>query len=192
MDGDQLGRLIYLVLLGSVIGGYFLLEGRKRMGKMAQQASIWALIFVGAMAGFGLWGDIRSTAPRQQVIADEGRVEVPRAPDGHYHLTLQINGQAIPFVVDTGATNLVLTREDAARVGIDTDDLAFIGQANTANGTVRTAPVRLDSVELGPFHDRGVRAWVNGGEMDGSLLGMDYLQRFSSIEFAGGRLVLKR
>lgn len=192
MDGDQLGRLIYLVLLGSVIGGYFLLEGRKRMGKMAQQAAIWGLIFIGMMAGYGLWSDIRSTGPRQQIVAEEGRIEVPRAPDGHYHLTLQVNGQPIPFVVDTGATNLVLTRADAARVGIDTDELAFVGTASTANGTVRTAPVRLDSVEIGPFRDTRVRAWVNGGEMDGSLLGMDYLQRFSSVEFTGGRLVLTR
>ncbi|WP_095589351.1 retropepsin-like aspartic protease family protein [Actibacterium ureilyticum] len=192
MDGDQLGRLIYLVLLGAVVGGYFMVEGRKRLGKVAQQAAIWGLIFVGMMAGYGLWSDIRSTGPRQQVYATEGRIEVPRSPDGHYHLTMQINGTAIPFVVDTGATNMVLTRADAARVGIDTDSLAFIGQANTANGTVRTAPVRLDSVEIGPFRDSGVRAWVNGGEMDGSLLGMSYLQRFSSVEFAGGRLILTR
>ena len=192
MDGDQFGRLIYLVLLGAVVGGYFFVESRQRLGKLAQQGAVWGLIFVGMMAGYGLWSDIRSTAPRQQVIAEEGRIEVPRGPDGHYHLTLQINDTPVQFVVDTGATNLVLTQKDAARVGIDAGDLAFVGQAQTANGTVRTAPVRLDSVELGPFRDTRVRAWVNGGEMDGSLLGMDYLQRFSSVEFSGGRLVLRR
>jgi aspartyl protease family protein len=57
---------------------------------------------------------------------------------------------------------------------------------------VRTAPVRHDSIELGPVRNEDVRAVVNGGQMDGSLLGMSYLQRFSSIEITGGKLVLTR
>jgi len=86
----------------------------------------------------------------------------------------------------------VLSRRDAAAAGIDTGALIFTGRARTANGTVRTAPVRLDSLAIGPFEDRDVRAVVNAGEMDGSLLGMDYLRRFSSVEITGERLVLTR
>ena len=66
------------------------------------------------------------------------------------------------------------------------------GRAMTAHGEVRTAPVRLDSVELGPVLDRNVRAWVNEGEMDKSLLGMSYLQRWNRIEITGNALVLSR
>ncbi|WP_343030663.1 retropepsin-like aspartic protease family protein [Rhodovulum strictum] len=193
MDGDSLARLLYLVLLGSAIAGYFFVANRHRLGQVAQQAAIWGLIFVGVIAGFGLWSDIRrDVAPRQEVFADQARVEVPRAPDGHYYLTVRINGAPIRFVVDTGATDVVLTRRDAQRVGLDPDALDYIAEARTANGVVRTAPVRLELVELGPIEDRGVRAFVNSGEMRESLLGMGYLNRFARIELVRDRMILTR
>lgn len=187
------GRLIYLVLLGMVVAGYFFAQNRRDLPKVVQQGAIWALIFVGVIAGYGMWGDIRQTvAPRQMVQADAGLIEVPRQPDGHFYLTVEVNGTPVDFVVDTGASDVVLSRADAARVGLDPDALAYTGRALTANGTVQTAPVRLDSLRLGPYEDTRVRASVNGGEMDGSLLGMSYLERFARIEISGGRLVLTR
>ena len=78
------------------------------------------------------------------------------------------------------------------RIGIDPSDLAYLGSANTANGEVRTAAVRLDTVTLDGLTDRDVRAVVNDGEMDGSLLGMTYLGRFESITIKNNELVLSR
>lgn len=191
MQGEEIGRLIYLVLLGGAIAGYFIVQNRHRLGQMAQQAAVWGLIFVGLIAGVGLWSDIRSTVlPRQAVFADQGTIEVPRAPDGHFYLTLQINGTPVPFVVDTGASQLVLSRQDARRVGVDPAQLGFTGEARTANGIVQTAPVKLDRVALGPFEDRNMRAWVNAGEMDTSLLGMSFLQHFEKLEMTRDRLIL--
>lgn len=193
MTGDQIGQLTYLALLGGAIAFWLLLRNRTRLGQMAQYAAVWGLIFLGAIAAVGLWGDIRQTvAPRQNVMADEGRIAVPRAPDGHYYLTLDVNGVPVRFVVDTGASQVVLTREDAQRVGIDTGELAYLGRAMTANGEVRTAPVRLESIGTGPIRDDGFNAWVNSGEMPESLLGMSYLQRFDSIQIADGQLLLTR
>lgn len=193
MAGEDTARLIYLVLLGLAIAGYFVAAHRDRPGKIAQQAAVWGLIFLGVIAAAGLWSDIRrDVAPRQAVFAEAGRIEVPRSPDGHYYLTLQIDGTPVRFVVDTGATDLVLTRQDAARIGLAPDGLAYRGAARTANGEVATAPVWLDEVRLGPAVDTGVRAYVNGGEMDDSLLGMAYLQRFSRMEISDGMLVLTR
>jgi len=185
-------RLVYLVILGSAIGLWFFVQNRAARGKLAQYAAIWGLIFLGAIAVVGLWGDIRQTVqPRQSMMAD-GRIEVPRAPDGHYYLTAEVNGVPLRLVVDTGASQIVLSQSDARRAGIDTEGLVYTGRAFTANGEVRTAPVRLDRVEVGPIRDTNVRAVVNGGEMAGSLLGMEYLQRFSRVEITGGRLVLER
>lgn len=192
MEQVDLPSLVYLVILGSVIGLWFFVQNRASLGRLAQYAAIWGLIFVGAVAVVGLWGDIRQTVqPRQSVVAG-GRIELPRAPDGHYYLTLEVNGVALRFVVDTGASQIVLSRDDARRAGIDTESLVYLGRAFTANGEVRTAPVRLDRVAVGPIVDRDVRAVVNDGEMPGSLLGMDYLHRFSKVEISGGRLVLER
>ncbi|NHX27656.1 TIGR02281 family clan AA aspartic protease, partial [Escherichia coli] len=179
MSSNDYASLIYLVLLAAAVGGYFIAHNRRRKTQMAQQAAIWGLIFLGVIAAYGLWGDIRHTvAPRQTVIAEEGRIIVPRAPDGHYYVTAQVNGVTVPFVVDTGAGEMVLTRQDAARAGLKPDELRYFGQARTANGTVATAPVKLGEVRFGPFVDRNQRAWVNGGEMDMSLMGMGYLNHF--------------
>lgn len=191
MTSDDLGSLIYLVLLGAVLVFWMLVQNRNRLGQTVQQAMIWGLIFLGVIAAFGLWGDIRQTVmPVQQVTGD--RIELPRARDGHYYLTAEVNGRDLRFVVDTGASEIVLSREDANAIGIDPNTLIFTGRATTANGSVATAPVRLKTLTVGGITDTSVRAWVNNGQMDISLLGMSYLERFDRIEIVGGALILTR
>ncbi len=193
MTAEQTASLIYLSLLGSVIAGYFFLSHRRALGQSLRHMGLWALIFIGVITAYGLWSDLQgSVMPRQSVFVGEGRVEIPRSPNGHYHMTLEINGTPIRFVVDTGASDIVLSAEDAARVGVDTDGLAFLGSARTANGTVSTARILLDEVKVGEIADTGVPALVNGGEMDGSLLGMAYLDRFHEVRIGDGRMTLVR
>lgn len=192
MTEDNAGQLVYLTLLLLAIAGSYVLSNRRRIGEMARHAAIWALIFVGALAAVGLWQDIRrDVIPRQAVLSD-GRIELPAAADGHFYLMAEVNGAPVRFVVDTGASEMVLTRRDAERAGLDPDELVYLGQARTANGSVATASVTLDSVRVGPVEDRGVRALVNRGEMDVSLLGMGYLNRFEAIEMRRDLLVLTR
>lgn len=193
MTADNTASLIYLVLLGCAVGGWFFTTGRINIGKTLQMAMIWGFIFLGVVAGYGLWSDVqRQTMNNQMLQLGQGQISVPRQADGHYYLTLALNGENIRFVVDTGATDMVLTRNDARRSGIDPDTLHFLGTANTANGQVRTAPVRINTVRLGDITDTDVRASVNGGEMDGSLLGMGYLEKWGRIEISGGELRLTR
>lgn len=192
MTGEDWGRLAYLGLLLVAVGGW-LVTNRQGWSKNLQQASVWAFLFIGVIAGYGLWDDIRGQLlPGQAMVTGSGRIEVPRSFDGHYHLTVEINGAPVDVMVDTGATDLVLTTADARAAGLDVASLRFSDQAMTANGVVATAPVRLDTVRLGDVVQQNVRASVNGGEMPGSLLGMSYLERFGRIEISGGRLVLER
>lgn len=193
MGEYEIGRMIYLGLLGGALIIWFIAQNRNSLGKTAQQALVWGLLFIGVIAAYGLWDDVsRSVTPRQTVMADAGRIEIPRAPDGHYHMTAMVNDARIRFVVDTGATDIVLSRQDAAAAGIDLAGLLFTGRANTANGQVATAPIRLDRFSVEGIEDRNLRAWVNEGDMRQSLLGMSYLDRFSRIEIADGRLILTR
>ncbi|MCG6902964.1 MAG: TIGR02281 family clan AA aspartic protease [Rhodobacter sp.] len=192
MDSYDTGRIIYLVLLGSVIAAYYLISHRDKLGQTLRYAALWGLIFIGAIAAAGLWSDIRDDVAPRQSVASDGRITVPRSFDGHYYLTLQADGTAVNFVVDTGATDIVLSREDAQRVGINLAGLRFSDTANTANGVVRTARATLDELTLGPITDRNVTVWVNEGDMFGSLLGMAYLQRFARLEISDGTLVLVR
>ncbi|MEZ5755351.1 MAG: TIGR02281 family clan AA aspartic protease [Paracoccaceae bacterium] len=191
MDAETTGRLFYLSLLLVAVGGWVMVEYRKRMGEALRTALAWGLIFIGVMAGYGLWNDLRTDIAPQQILTQTGQIEVPRAEDGHYYLTLDINGTPIRFMADTGATNMVLSDRDARRLGIDTGELVYIGTAQTANGTVRTARTRLPEVVLGPHVDRDFPAWVNQGEMSDSLLGMDYLSLYR-VEIAGNRMILRR
>lgn len=189
----EIAHLIYLIVLLAMVAGWFFMQSRPNMNKSLQQAAVWGLIFTGAAAGVGLWQDItRDTVRQQLTISEEGEIVLPRGRDGHYYLTAEINGAAVRFVVDTGASDIVLTKADAARIGIDPEALDYLGRAGTANGETRTAFVRLDEVVVGPAVDHNVPAVVNDGDMSQSLLGMGYLQRWGRIEISGGELRLSR
>ena len=193
MNGDQIAQLSYLALLGAAIVMWFVTQNRLSLGKTVQMAAAWVFIFIGVIAVIGLWDDIRSTVnPAPQMTVSDHQIEVPRSVDGHYYLPMRVNGEPITFMVDTGASQIVLNSDDARRIGIDPDQLNYIGRASTANGVVRTAPVRLDSLELGPITDRNIGASVTEGDLDQPLLGMEYLQRFSNVQFSDGRLILSR
>lgn len=193
LEGFDFSRLIYLGILVSVLVFWFITHNRQSLGKTAQMAVAWGLIFLGVIAAVGLWDDISQTVrPRQTTPSAEGQISVPRARDGHYYLTLTINDHPIEFMIDTGATDVVLTQSDAARVGLNLDELTYYGRAMTANGEVRTAPVLLETVALGEIIDRDMTAWVNQGELEQSLLGMSYLQRWNRIEISDNALVLTR
>ncbi len=191
MENLPFDRLIYLVVLGAAVAGWFVAENRQSLGKSARMMLAWVLILLGFVAVYGLWEDIQGEFGPQQAVLEDGRlIEIPRGRDGHFHLTLELDGTDVDFLVDTGASDVVLTKNDAERIGLNLDELAFLGTARTANGEVRTAYTTIDEVVLGPVVFRNVRVAVNSGEMSGSLLGMSYLERFSRIEIIGDRMRL--
>ena len=103
-------------------------------------------------------------------------------------------GNAVNNMIESQleGVEFVVANTDAQAVGLNLAETDFLGKARTANGTVRVAYVTLDNVTLGPVTDRNVPASINDGEMDTSLLGMSYLQRFSKFEISLGELVLTR
>ena len=194
MSGESLASLGYFALLLVALGGAYLASHRQSVGKSLQMALVWGMIFMGCMAIYGLWGDISRDYGRKSlpITRQDGAIALPRAPDGHYYVTAEVNGTEIDFLVDTGASDIVLSRKDAARIGFDLDELAFLGSARTANGVVPIAYSRLKTIRLGPYLDQGISVSINGGEMDKSLLGMSYLGRFGRIEIAQDQLILQR
>lgn len=190
MEDFQIARLLWFGVLLVALGGWFILQFRKQPGQSLQYLAVWALIFVGVIAGYGLWQDIRADLRPAQVMRADGQIEIPLSRDGHFHATLAINDVPVSFVIDTGASMIVLSAQDAQRIGLEPDALPYIGEARTANGVVRTAPVRLDRVALGPFELSDVRAVVNQGQMDGSLLGMSWITQFAGVEITRNRLTL--
>lgn len=192
-DPDDLARLFYLTLLLLVLAAGTLFGRGRSLGKTLQQALIWTLIFAMAVIAYGFRDTLRSAVfPGAALQVQGDAIELRRAADGHFHATLDVNGIPVRFLVDTGASDIVLSAWDAERIGLDRAGLVYGGTAATANGTVRTAAVRLDRVEFGELIDRNLPAQVTSGALDVSLLGLEYLDLFASIEIRGDRMLLRR
>jgi aspartyl protease family protein len=97
----------------------------------------------------------------------------------------------VDFMVDTGASHVVLTLQDARRIGFSPAQLAFTEQFQSANGVVPAAPIELRELRIGQLRVFNLEAAVNGGPLPISLLGMSFLKRLSSYEVARGRLILR-
>ncbi len=112
---------------------------------------------------------------------------------GHFIVTARINNQPVKVLVDTGASAVALSHEDARRAGIHTFALKYTMPVSTANGVVRAAPVTLRRVEVNGVVVRNVKGWVMPrGAMRGTLLGMSFLSRLSMFKVDHGKLVLKQ
>jgi aspartyl protease family protein len=109
---------------------------------------------------------------------------------GHYFVTAEVGDADVEFLVDTGASLIALSYEDAERIGLDPDNLEYDGAVQTANGITRVAPITLDTVRVGQMEVDRVKAVVSKAPMGTSLLGMSFLRRLESYRVEDGNLVL--
>lgn len=131
-------------------------------------------------------------APRQQASASGFSVELRSDRRGHFEAEAEVNGRDISALVDTGATMVVLTYEDAERAGLDVRPSDFTATSRTANGMARNAPVTLDKLCIESVCVRDIRAMVaEEGRLHVSLLGMSFLGRLSRFEVRSGTLLLE-
>jgi len=115
---------------------------------------------------------------------------IPSGAGGHYFVTARVEDTDVRFVVDTGATEIVLSPHDAERIGLYLRDHHFTRKASTANGVVRAAPVTLRRLRIGALTLQDVDAVVNEAPMGDSLLGMGFLRRLEGYEVKWGKLIL--
>jgi len=121
--------------------------------------------------------------------------EIVLSPDrhGHFRVDGRIDARPLGFVVDTGATTIALTARDASGLGIHPSVNDYTMAVQTANGTVRAAPVTLNRVEVGSITMHDVKAIVlPDGALSDNLLGMTFLSRLHRYEYSNGRLVLEQ
>ena len=140
----------------------------------------------------GLRGQAQAATPAPMVAPATGdAAQVLKAPDGHYWADALIEGRAVRVMVDTGASVVALTRDDAARLGLDLQPADFSGTVVTASGPVRAAPVRLQAVAVAGARVTSVEALVVEHGLPHSLLGMSYLGRLSSFSATPVGLTLR-
>ena len=124
---------------------------------------------------------------------EASEIEIKMSPNGHFLLQATVNGKAIEFIFDTGATHVMLRPEDAKKLGFNEGELEFSQRANTAGGIVSFAKVILDEIKIGQLTVSDVVAGVSKKSvgMRVSLLGMSFLRRLRGYEVVGKRLILR-
>lgn len=187
------GAILLLVASG-------ILGSRKlNVGRAVRDIAIWVAILAGLVALYGFRDELSTIGlriagelePARGNETESGEMLYRRSADGHFYIDATVNGQAVRFLVDTGASDIVLSPADAARAGFKRSELSFNRQYQTANGIGWGAPVVLRSIEAGAIRFRGVAASVNDAPMSESLLGMGFLDRLSGFEVRGDSLILR-
>jgi aspartyl protease family protein len=119
-----------------------------------------------------------------------GALTLARAPDSHFYADAQVNGASVRFLVDTGASSVVLTGADARRAGIGSGD--YTALATGAGGEIKLMPVEVSRLTLGPVALDNVPVLVaEDGKLPVSLLGQSFLQRAGTVTIEGDRLTLR-
>lgn len=203
LGNDDFGQLVQLSALAALLATGFL-ASRGRVNETLRNAALWLLIMLVFVAGYIYRDDLQSVAGRMSAGLVPGRAVVVTGPageqilvlhkmdHGHFQVDAEVNGGRASMLVDTGASAVVLSYADAERLGLQPETLDFSLMVSTANGTAVAAPVRLDSLAIGPISRRDVRAMVAGpGKLDQSLLGMSFLGTLGSIEISGDELRLR-
>lgn len=134
--------------------------------------------------------DLRGPAPVAAAV-DDGAAQIVKGADGHFWAEAKVDGRAVRFLIDTGATAVALSQTDAKRLGIDTKGLDYSYKVMTASGQTRAAKVQLASVSVAGAKVRDVDALVIESGLETSLLGMSYLGRLSSFQATPRALILR-
>lgn len=130
-------------------------------------------------------------APDSHSTPSNSVVELKAGSNGHYQTEAEVNGRAIHVLVDTGATMVALTYEDAENAGLFLRSSDFTHTVSTANGTARVAPVMLDRISIGDITVRNVQGVVTEqGKLQTTLLGMSFLSRLARVDMRSGTLML--
>jgi aspartyl protease family protein len=177
-----------------------LLYARKvKAGETARGIALWLAVGAGLVLAFSfqdqlldVWYRLRSAViPSYPVQTGTGEMAISESPGGSYLVHGSINGTPVAFLVDTGASDIVLSPADARRIGVDMESLKFDHAYETANGQGRGAPYRVATLKVGGIVLHDVAVSINQAPMRTSLLGMSFLRRLKSFGFGDHKMVLR-
>lgn len=202
IPNDDLAGLVYFGLLGAVIGAT-VIGMHRNIGEMLRNMLIWLVMMLGLATGWLYQDQAREMvlrvagglAPGRPVSISDGNgpaVLIRKSLNGHFEAAGEVNGNPVSFLIDTGATSIALSHDDALRVGFSDDDLRYTLVINTANGKAKAAAVSLDTVTVGTVQRTGLRAVVaEPGQLDQSLLGMNFISSLTAFEMRRDEVILR-
>ncbi|WP_192181073.1 TIGR02281 family clan AA aspartic protease [Mesorhizobium amorphae] len=203
VENSDFSRLIWLGAIAALIGASLIRSGRP-LGDMARNLGTWAVIALALVAGYQYRYELQDIASRVTaglvpgsplalgVEDGHATVTLDKADNGHFEARIMINGAPIRAVVDTGATSIVLTAEDAQAAGFNPAALNFTIPVSTANGMARAAAVKTDEVAIGGIVRKDMPVMIAAPGMLGqSLLGMNFIGSLSGFDVRGDRMILR-
>ncbi|MGO4564723.1 TIGR02281 family clan AA aspartic protease [Rhizobium sp. 2YAF20] len=203
IDNNDFGRMVYLLPIATLVGAG-IWASRRTVSETLRNLLIWFVIILALATAYLYRNDAMAVGNRLLaglipgrafvVTTSEGGQEIilHKLLNGHFEADVRVNGQKIEMLVDTGASMVALSQEDAARVGIIPKNLTYSMTVMTANGRARAAPIELGNVSIGPISRRNVAATVaEAGKLDQSLLGMSFLETLGSMQMQTDELRLR-
>jgi aspartyl protease family protein len=196
MDAVQ---ILNLGAFGVLIASGLIFSRRITVRESLRNISLWTGIAAVLVLGYAYQDEIADAAlrvraelvPSYAVTRSPKELVITADENGAFVVYGRVDGARVKFMVDTGATDIVLNPEDARRLGIDLDGLNFTSTFETANGVGRGAPSTVESLEIGPIRLEHVPVSINEAPMGSSLLGMTFLSRLHSYSVTGRKLTLR-
>lgn len=199
---DQFARTVYLGLWGSVIAAG-IVASRQRFGSLLVQAMIWIVVGLVLVIGYSYRFELGQVANRVgativpgmpiSTTGKNGEIAVNIGRSGtHFETSGTVNGTAQDFIVDTGASAVVLTTDNARKAGYDVRTLDYSIPVTTANGTAMAARIPGVEISIGGITRNDVTTLVApGSQLATNLLGMSFLGTLTSFEVRRDRLILR-
>lgn len=197
-DWDQV-NLITLVGFLALLSASVVMGRRFRARDTLRNIAIWCAAFAMLGLGYTFRGELGRIGDRVRgelfpgtpVATGAHEMTIAESQDGSYYVDGTINGARAHFVIDTGASSIVLSPDDARRAGIDIAALDYSLPSETAHGTGFGAFTHVDRLDVGNIELRDVPVQVNKSPMSSSLLGLTFLHRLDSFGVQDGRLMLR-
>lgn len=191
--GGNMSGVFYDGLLLAFVGAGLWAHVSSSPGVALRNLATWVIIFGILALGYSIWTGSGRLGGELDVARgiDEGDSISFRADmSGHFFVRAEVNGVPVLFMVDTGATDVALTRADAADIGFPVDRLSYTMPYRTANGVAYGARVKLSTIELGPIMGKNIAGSVLPEGLEHSLLGMSFLNSLAGYKVVGGVLTL--
>ena len=205
LDVTTFGYGVFLLALLIYLAGGLLCHYGGGAATVARDAVTWLALGLGLVTLYAYKEELTPIATRvvgellpgtamtvETSAGDLAEVKIRKRLNGHFTAEVEVNGKPVSMIVDTGASSIVLTPEDARAAGIDVDEMTFRVPVLTANGRTMAARIWLEDVAIGPLDRTRVEALIaQPGALSQSLLGMSFLSRLRSYEFSGDYLTLR-
>ncbi|MGN6550339.1 MAG: retropepsin-like aspartic protease family protein [Pararhizobium sp.] len=198
---DAFASTIALGAWAAVLAAGIIHSGR--IGEFARNMMIWLFAILALTAVYIYRYDLQEFGARMTAGLIPGlpvtrtglngvtEIILHKSGDGHFKTIAWVNGHPVHFLVDTGASQIVLSYQAAQAIGLKPKTLSFTQTITTANGKAKAAAVVLHDVALGPIHRDEIDASVSApGMLDESLLGMNFLETLSSLQMSRDVLIL--